>query len=586
MNEITRNVRLVHIDAAKDQYLLPPRVVLKKLSIEAHKGIWLLLLAMKAYLWCKQYSIKFDISEIETILLETGFLENNELTGRSNKIVSFFVELSRRVEFSAKAEIEGVGFVEFRPSGSEEEVDSAALMRRAERTCIKFLTSLVTEQRIWLWFAIDRTDILFDGDQNLESQSLYALLSILRDDIGSNSADFGFKTKLFLKSEVWSELSKQGIPEFSHLVARRTELIWTLYELQRVIAGRFAANQNLMEAMIYDKSSALKNRYSVEDFMIQLLPEKLIPDRGGGRKPKDWILQTLRDSTGLPTPRDYIQYFRKVIDYERDQVEREGGTGWRHRNLFQQESLIMGGKLLAIEKLHIMVSELPALQPLLDYVKKNARRVLTPENYLEAMGERGREEISRFLSSGILRPMLLNDNCEIPWFFFDALVSRERQMSSGYEVPDAKSSKFKAEIEKTLTTREFIQCVYQKVDGNEVVNYGGKRIRLPTESLLSIRSTIKEGGGAIKFWINVLRQGTWILDSTRPLIIEQTYDFKIGGWNGNDHNLALCVDERLGQELEIAAQGFLVSNVGIVLKGVVADIGQKFPICVPEPIDM
>ncbi len=53
-NELPEDVRVIHVDAAKDQYLLPPRAALKPLSIEAHKGIWLLLLATKAYLWVKK----------------------------------------------------------------------------------------------------------------------------------------------------------------------------------------------------------------------------------------------------------------------------------------------------------------------------------------------------------------------------------------------------------------------------------------------------------------------------------------------------------------------------------------------------
>ena len=271
---------------------MPPKAALKQLSIEAHKGIWLLLLGMKAYIWVKEFAPEFDVTEIEAVLHDTGFIENKEISGRRNRIVSFLVDLSRNIEFSEKAEVPGVGSIEFHPS--DQETDSAALMRRSERACIKFLSDLSRAKKKTIWFAVDRTDILFDGDRDLELQSLHALLSIVRDDIGNMDGLTGFKVKLLLKRDVWNALARRGIPEFSHLVARRVELAWTKFELERVIVGRFAKNTELLEAMCYEEPSAIKNRVAIEDFLIQLLTKTDLPDRkndsqgrGEWRKPTD-----------------------------------------------------------------------------------------------------------------------------------------------------------------------------------------------------------------------------------------------------------------------------------------------------------
>lgn len=503
------------------------------------------------------------------------------MAGRRNRIVSFLVDLSKNIEFSAKAEMEGIGSIEFQPT--ERETDSATLMRKSERACIRFLSELAEKQKVWLWFAVDRTDILFDGNRDLELLSLHALLSIVRDDIGSEQPRYGFKVKLLLKNDVWVALSKRGIPEFSHLVARRIDLIWTLFELQKVIASRFADNGDLMNAMCYEKNSALKNRVSVEDFVGVLLVSNALPDRGEPRRPSDWILRALRDASGAPTPRDYIQYFRKVIEYERDQVEREGGANWRRRHLFQQESLLMGRKLLALEKLEVLVGDFPRIQDLVDFTKRNGKRVLSDAEIEEAIGTVTKEDMSRLISLGLLRSRTQDEHYEIPWFYFDALISRDRQISLGYEVPNTREISFERYVDQAFTEKLFVRGKYGKEDGRESVTAFGRRVRLPSETIQSLRLSATVVEGDIEFWIYVTRRGTWIIDSSRPLIIGQAYDFKIGGPSGSEPTQAVCVDEEVGLDLTVAAHGFTETDLGRVVKAVVTAVDDSMPGCSPDP---
>lgn len=577
--ELPTDVRIIHIDAARDQYLLPPRVALKQLSVEAHKGIWLLLLGLKAYLWVKKNAVIFDVSEIESVLHETGFIEDKEMTGRKNRIVSFLVDLSRNIEFSAKAEISGIGSIEFKPS--EQEIDSAALMRRSERACIKFLSDLTKSRALRIWFVIDRTDILFDGDRDLELQSLHALLSIVRDDIGNVDAYTGFKAKLLLKRDVWNSLARRGIPEFSHLVARRVELVWTLFELQRVIAGRFAKNPHLMDTMRIKEGAAVKSRVTVEDFLIQLLMKGDLPDRGKTRKPADWILNSLRDATGYPTPRDYIQFFRKVIDCERDQLEREGGDKWGRRHIFQQYSLIQGRKLLGLEKLEVLIGEFPAMHSLVEFVKREGKRVLTDDQISAVLGKPHGDALDRVVSLGFLRFRAEDGYHEVPWFYFDALLSRDRQVALGYEVPNTKTPVPEIDVSAFETVVGFIRGVFTRIEGKEAVLALGRRVRLPAEAI----GVLREFGWnkeSVDFWIHVSRRGYWIIDASRPLIVGCTYQFKIGGPSGEEVDEAVCIDDRLGVELCVAAQGFINTDLGKVATAVISGLDGLGPVCLPD----
>jgi hypothetical protein len=461
-------------------------------------------------------------------------------------------------------------------------------MRRSERACIKFLSDLSRAKKKTIWFAVDRTDILFDGDRDLELQSLHALLSIVRDDIGNMDGLTGFKVKLLLKRDVWNALARRGIPEFSHLVARRVELAWTKFELERVIVGRFAKNTELLEAMCYEEPSAIKNRVAIEDFLIQLLTKTDLPDRkndsqgkGEWRKPTDWILQSLRDAAGYPTPRDYIQYFRKVIDCERDQTEREGGSKWGRRHLFQQYSLIQGRKLFGIEKLEVLIGEFPVMHPVVELVKREGKRILTEVELSATLGPSHGDALDRIVSLGFLRLRHDDRNHEVPWFYFDALLDRNRQASLGYEVPSTLAAVPELVLGTGETLSGFVKGSFTKIDGRETVTALGKRVRLPAEAI----SVLREYGmdkDLVEFWVHVSRRGTWIIDSSRPLIIGCSYQFKIGGPSGDRMDQAVCIDERLGVELTVSAQGFIETDLGIVATAVISELGGQTPTCLPD----
>lgn len=578
--EVSEGVRIIHVDAAKDQYLLPPKASLKPLSTDGHKGIWLLLLTTKAYLWAKENRLDADYTSIEAILHEVGLLEGREIVGKRNRIVTFLLDLSKNIEFSAKAEIEGIGALEIRPT--EQETDSAALMRKAERSAIRFLTDLSKSLKSWIWFAVDRTDILFDGDRDLELHSLHALISIVRDDIGNQDEYQGFKVKLFLKSDVWDALSKRGIPEFSHLVARRMELVWTVLDLEKVIVSRFIDNEPLLLGMCYKKNAAIRNRVAVEDFYNLLLPSTLIPDRGGGRKARDWVLHSLRDASSRPSPRDYIQFFRKVIDCERQQNEDEGGAAWRRRHLFQQKSLVMARKLLALEKLETCVGEFPRVQELAELVRRGAKRVFSHDDLDKGLGHVSPQDLDRFCGLGVLRRDTLSDEFYVPWFYFDALISRERQISSGYDVANTRETDLDKALDSTTTKTAFIRCTYRKIDLREELTALGRKIRLPGDAISPLRAAAIGIDNPIEFWIYATLRGTWILDSSRPLIVGIAYEFKAGGTTGTDQEKGLCVDSRIGLEFEVALSGVAESDLGSVVLATVTGIDRDLPLCAIE----
>ncbi len=160
------------------------------------------------------------------------------------------------------------------------------------------------------WVLLDRLDVAFAENAELESNALRALFRVYLD-LGALS---NVTLKIFLRTDIWSRITSEGFREASH-ITRHLTVNWNRSSLLNLVIRRSIHNQSLREA--YGAPDDLPRR-SVEEqeaFFFRLCPEQVDV---GPNKPNtfDWLLSRTRDGTKLNAPRELIHFLNSLREVQ------------------------------------------------------------------------------------------------------------------------------------------------------------------------------------------------------------------------------------------------------------------------------
>jgi len=165
------------------------------------------------------------------------------------------------------------------------------------------------------WVLLDRLDVAFAENLELENNALRALFRVYLD-FGALS---NVTLKIFLRTDLWSRITSQGFREASH-ITRHLTVNWNRSSLLNLVVRRSMHNPSLRAA--YGVPDDLPRR-SVDDqeaFFFRLCPEQVDV---GPNKPNtfDWLLSRTRDGSKLNAPRELIHFLNSLREIQVKRLE-------------------------------------------------------------------------------------------------------------------------------------------------------------------------------------------------------------------------------------------------------------------------
>ena len=151
-----------------------------------------------------------------------------------------------------------------------------------------------------LWIAVDRLDVAFSENVDLETDALRALFKVYRDLAPYSQV----KIKIFLRDDIWRRITEQGFREASHITKTLT-INWTKTTLLNLIIRRLLNNDVIIGEYQLNKEDILNNYELQESLFYRIFPDQIDI---GDKKPKtmDWIIGHVKDGNNVIAPREII----------------------------------------------------------------------------------------------------------------------------------------------------------------------------------------------------------------------------------------------------------------------------------------
>lgn len=181
-----------------------------------------------------------------------------------------------------------------------------------ELTSVDHLLALadnaLKESELQSWVLLDRLDVAFAENAELEANALRALFRVYLDLLAYPN----IKLKIFLRSDIWTRITDGGFREASH-VTRHLTIEWNRNSLLNLIVRRALNNEMLREAFQVDKELAAAVIADQQAFFARLFPSQVDV---GPNKPTtlDWMLSRTRDGTRNNAPRELIHLLNSLRD--------------------------------------------------------------------------------------------------------------------------------------------------------------------------------------------------------------------------------------------------------------------------------
>jgi hypothetical protein len=213
-----------------------------------------------------------------------------------------------------------------------------------------------------IWILLDRLDVLFDQNKNKERTALRALFRVY----GELFEFAHIRLKIFLRDDIWNDISEGGFREASHLIDK-IDLRWDKLSLVNMIVRRLVHSRSFSEFYGLPSNFIMRPMTNKVDLIHSIVPSKMKFIGGNEMNGLDWILQYTKDGNDNITPRDLIEFFVSLKDYEINRFIR-GESPPRHTTLlFSYEAMSYAAQALSKVKLEQTIyAEYPDLKPFIE----------------------------------------------------------------------------------------------------------------------------------------------------------------------------------------------------------------------------
>ena len=246
----------------------------------------------------------------------------------------------------------------------------------------------LSEAKFQAWVLLDRLDVAFAEDVDLESNALRALFRVYLDLLSLSNVNL----KIFLRSDIWARITTQGFREASH-ITRHVTITWNRSSLLNLVVRRALHNDAIRQAYAVDQGLSRQSMEAQERFFYRLCPQQVDV---GPNKPNtfDWLLSRTRDGTKVNAPRELIHFLNSLREVQVRRLEiGEGVTD--AEQLFARPSFKEA--LLEVSKVRLeqtLYAEYPAQKQWVEMLR-GAKTLQTPETIASIWGSSPQEASSR-----------------------------------------------------------------------------------------------------------------------------------------------------------------------------------------------
>ncbi|WP_423464007.1 P-loop ATPase, Sll1717 family [Promicromonospora sp. MS192] len=196
------------------------------------------------------------------------------------------------------------------PSVEQEEAGIVSVDRLYED-----VNDVLMQEKLNVWLIIDRLDVAFTASPELEANALRALFRVYRlfEPLGQ------LRLKIFLRSDIWSEITAGGFRETSH-ITRDMNLRWNRASLLKLIVQRVIQSGRLTESLGVDSGHVIASSEAQQELFNRVFPRQV---DAGSKRPAtfDWALSRVEDGKKVAAPRELIHLFTTVRDRQLDRID-------------------------------------------------------------------------------------------------------------------------------------------------------------------------------------------------------------------------------------------------------------------------
>jgi hypothetical protein len=185
---------------------------------------------------------------------------------------------------------------------------------------MKLANASLRANRYTLWVLLDRLDVAFAENSDLEKNALRALFHAYLD-----MREYGnIVVKIFLRTDIWNRITAEGFRESSH-ITRTVTLSWNPANLLNLVVRRLLNNPVIIDLYSVQAEDVLSKYETQQELFYKVFPDQV--DAGEKqRKTFEWILSRTWDGEKTPAPRELIHFLTSLQETEIARIERGEAT--------------------------------------------------------------------------------------------------------------------------------------------------------------------------------------------------------------------------------------------------------------------
>jgi len=121
------------------------------------------------------------------------------------------------------------------------------------------LSKALKDENFKVWVLLDRLDVAFIDNHELEANALRALMRVYNDVKGFDN----ISVKIFIREDIWKRITRGGFREASHII-RFVLLDWSPASLLNLLMRRVLSNDIIANVFEINKSAVLQNAMEQE----------------------------------------------------------------------------------------------------------------------------------------------------------------------------------------------------------------------------------------------------------------------------------------------------------------------------------
>ena len=279
-------------------------------------GLWKLYFATLLQGVLAEYSIKSaPANELEQSLQREGLIRGKlSLAGILSSIVGYVRSALRPQAIEGGIEVDPISQL---PKGFTGKITfsepTKAGIDPALQSVDKLLglaNSALADAGLSAWILLDRLDVAFSENAELEANALRALFRVYLDLLAYPK----IQIKIFLRTDIWARITTEGFREASH-VTRHLTIEWNRSSLLNLVIRRAAYNASIREAYSVTPDVGRSLVAEQDSFFYQMFPDQV--DIGPNKSTTlDWLLSRTRDGTKINAPRELVHLLNSLRDVQ------------------------------------------------------------------------------------------------------------------------------------------------------------------------------------------------------------------------------------------------------------------------------